>query len=171
MKAKKTIVTLALACLVITGTGAIAFAKDSFNKFSPSVPAEDAAHVAAVQKRLQKTWENGKNQIINEGKEDVSDWTFTDMRTLHDTFIPTLSDEEKSSFLEVFGEAKSKNLEVGDSMPGLLFNPDRTEIKVYWQKKNASYVFISLKTRIDEEGHKLWYADGIAKKLSKIIEQ
>ncbi|MGO4372646.1 hypothetical protein AB4Z21_18170 [Paenibacillus sp. MCAF20] len=164
MKPSKTITTLALAVFVITCTGAIVFAKDSFNKFSPSVPAEDAAHVAAVQKRLQKTWENGKNQIINEGKEDVMDWTFTDMRTLPDTFIPTLSDEEKSSFLEAFGEAKS-NLDVGDSMPGLLFNPDSTEAKVYWQKKNGSYVSISLKTRINEEGHKMWYVDGNARKL------
>lgn len=172
MKPNKTIITVALACLVITCTGAIVYAKDSFNIYFPPVAAERVAAVEVVQKKLQKTWENGKNQIISEGKEDVSDWNFMDVRTLNENFLSTLTDEEKSSFNAAFySDERKENLEVGDFMSGLLISPDRTEAKVYWQKKDESYVFISLKTRINEEGHKLWYADGNAKKLSKIKSQ
>ncbi|MDQ8738386.1 hypothetical protein [Paenibacillus sp. LHD-38] len=154
------------------GTGAIVYGEVSFDKFTPTVAPERAAEVHAIQKKMQTTWKNGKNQIISEGKENITDWTFTDIRTLHEIFLPTLTNEEKSFFLEAFnGEEKRKNLEVGDFMPGLLFSHDRTEAKLYWQKKDESYVYISLKTRINEEGHKMCYVDGNARKLPKIKSQ
>ncbi|MDT0126312.1 hypothetical protein Q9R46_26950 [Paenibacillus sp. RRE4] len=64
-----------------------------------------------------------------------------------------------------YSDERKKNLEVGDLMSVLLINPENTEAKQLWEKKDGSYIVINLKTRHHENGYNEWYVDGKAVKI------
>ncbi|MGZ7445048.1 hypothetical protein [Paenibacillus sp. TH7-28] len=126
----------------------------------------------AVQDRLTQSWTKGREIILGREAdkafatssdiskdEDLSNWTFFNVTQLHDE-LSSFSKQGRSSFLEAFySEERKNNLDVGDYMPALLINPDKSQALVYWEKANGSYVVMDLKTISDDSNS--WYVDGV----------
>ncbi|MEI0736295.1 hypothetical protein VQ056_05870 [Paenibacillus sp. JTLBN-2024] len=76
------------------------------------------------------------------------------------------SAQERSSFLDAFySEERKNNLDVGDYMPALLINPDKSHALVYWEKANGSYVVMDLKTKSNDSNS--WYVNEVKIKAPK----
>nr|WP_145164529.1 hypothetical protein [Paenibacillus terrae] len=165
-KINRRFIILTLAVLVLI-TGTSVYAYDALPSHFQNVSPEQQAHAQAVQDRLTQSWTQGREIIQNsEGKvlatsskdDDLSKWTFIDSDQFYD-MLSTFSTQKRSSFLEAFySEERRANLDVGDYMSALLINPEKSRALVYWEKANASYVVMDLKSK---RNSKSWYVDGV----------
>ncbi|MCG7406581.1 hypothetical protein MH117_04060 [Paenibacillus sp. ACRRX] len=173
MKRKnKKIIVLGLATFILI-TGTSVYASGAISSLFPTVSSEHQDKAKIVEERLTHSWNKGR-EIIQKSEQvkvsnrtdvnadqDLTNWTFVNSHNLKEDILSSFSKEEQSSFLEAFySEERSKNLEIGDKMSALLISPDKSQILVYWEKANGSYVVIQLKTKITSSH--TWYVDGVS---------
>ncbi|GIO66614.1 hypothetical protein NYE48_02195 [Paenibacillus sp. FSL M7-1455] len=176
---RKVILLTFVIFILITGTSV--YASGVLSSLFPTIGSEHQDIAKSVQDRLTQSWNKGREIILEtqrseEGKAsatsseiskdlDLSNWTFIDVTQLQDE-LSSFSAQERSSFLDAFySEERKNNLDVGDYMPALLINPDKSHALVYWEKANGSYVVMDLKTKSNDSNS--WYVNEVKIKAPK----
>ncbi|MEJ8547274.1 hypothetical protein [Brevibacillus borstelensis] len=79
--------------------------------------------------KIEKSWKSAKETF----EFDDSDWTKYDYAD-RSHFTKTLSEQEKSSFYEAMLNAMSEHQKVGDMMPILMVNKDKTKAVIMFKR-------------------------------------
>lgn len=94
---------------------------------------------------LNKSWEKGKNKLIEIKGEKIKDWKLINVGDVDIEFVKNLSKEEASSFNKAFFSEERKNsLQIGDRFPALLLSNSSDEAILFWERKNGNIVYIEL---------------------------
>lgn len=169
---KKFIILTLATFIMITGTSV--YASGTISSLFPDVSSEHQEEAKKVEDLLNQSWSKGRELLTNNegttafanigGDQDLTKWTFIDITKLEEELLSSFSQEEQSSFLEAFyGEERIANLDVGDYMSALLVSPNKSEVLVYWEKANGSFVVMEMKTKNDGS----WFVNGVKIESSK----
>lgn len=166
---KKFIVLTLATFIMITGTSVYASGTIS-SLFTDKSFSEHQEEAKKVEDLLIQSWSKGRELLTNNegttafanigGDQDLTKWTFIDVTKLQDELLSSFSQREQSSFLDAFyGKERRENLDVGDYVSALLVSPNKSEVLVYWEKANGSFVVLEMKTKNDDSNN--WFVNGV----------
>jgi len=118
------------------------------SKMKAEVKQEDKMKIhrsKETNEKIEKAWKSAKETFAF----DDSDWTQYDYAD-RSHFTETLSEQEKNSFYEAMLSAISEHQKVGDMMPILLVNKDKTKAVIMFKRDEGKGKSVKIELTLEE---------------------
>jgi len=118
-----------------------------------------------TNEKIEKAWKSAKETFTF----DDRGWTQYDYAD-RSHFTATMSEQEKSSFYEALLSAMSEHQKVGDMMPVLLVNSDKTKAVILFKRDEGKGASVKIELTLAEgttksdKAPKVWKVDSVEEK-------